>query len=180
MKKAVIIAICAIILIYLGRLIMDRKIKFFDFLMRLEDSKVKSGAVTYDTGGATKYGIAQKYHTSVDVPNITKVEAAAIYYTEYFKPLQLSNISSDKLAYIIFDAAVNQGVGTAKKIVLEAASQKSYIDALKLLDKNPSGSFAQIKQIRANRYKSLAQNAKYAKYLTGWLNRLNIIEKEFV
>lgn len=158
---------------------MDRKIKFFDFLMRLEDSKVKSGAVTYDTGGATKYGIAQKYHTSVDVPNITKVEAAAIYYTEYFKPLQLSNVTNDKLAYIIFDCAVNQGVGTAKKIVLEAANQKSFVDALKVLDKSPLNSFQAIKQIRLNRYKSLAQSAKYAKYLKGWENRLNIIEKEF-
>ena len=72
------------------------------------------------TGGAcgkgacrgTKYGIAASAHPSLDIPNLTLDQAQAIYHDTYWSPIQADALPKP-LALLVFDAAVNCGVGRA-------------------------------------------------------------------
>jgi lysozyme family protein len=73
-----------------------------------------------DPGGPTKYGIAQNYHPGVDVKNLTEVGAKAIYKKDYWDPISGDSIKDQSLAEMLFDAAVNLGVGRTVRL-LQAA-----------------------------------------------------------
>ena len=68
-----------------------------------------------DPGGATNYGIAKKYHPSVDIKNLTKEGAVAIYKVEYWDALSLDLITSQRVRWKIFDIAVNLGTDRAAR-----------------------------------------------------------------
>lgn len=71
---------------------------------------------SYDPGGLTKYGIAKKFHPSVDVANLTLEGAEAIYHSEYWLPSGAQGYA-EPLALNVFDAAVNLGVPRAKALL---------------------------------------------------------------
>lgn len=82
-----------------------------------------------DRGGATKYGITQLVYTSwlashgkqsMDVRDLTREEAKAIYLELYWNPARTEDLPP-AVRDIHFDAAVNHGVGRAAKLLQEAA-----------------------------------------------------------
>lgn len=88
------------------------------YVLRNEDRKL-TGAVTYDSGGKTRYGIAQKFHPDLDPAFYTcdKERALAwaegIYQEEYASPLHIGEIVSQTIANKILDIGINCGVGVA-------------------------------------------------------------------
>lgn len=66
----------------------------------------------YDPGGLTKFGICQRSHPGVDIANLTREGALAIYWNEYWL-----RCGCDKMpwhyAMLTFDTAVNQGTDAA-------------------------------------------------------------------
>lgn len=72
-----------------------------------------------DGGGATRFGISQIAHPSVDVRNLTREGAAAIYRAEYWQPMQCDELPAP-LALCVFDCAVNQGRMAAARLLQEA------------------------------------------------------------
>lgn len=73
----------------------------------------------WDNGGKTKYGIAQKFHPEVDVQNLTKDGAIQIYFEEYWNACKCGDMPY-WAALIVFDAAVQHGVGPAQRFIQEA------------------------------------------------------------
>ncbi len=71
---------------------------------------------TVDQGGVTKWGIAQKFHTDVDVPNLTRAGAIELYRIEYWNPM-FDGISDERAATKIFDFYVNMVPSSAVKVV---------------------------------------------------------------
>jgi len=63
-----------------------------------------------DLGGETKYGIAKRFYPDVDIKNLTEDEAKEIYKKDYW----------DRH----FDMCVNQGYGTAIRILQRACNAK--------------------------------------------------------
>ncbi len=61
-----------------------------------------------DDGGTTRWGIAQRYHPNVDVANLTREGAVAIYRSEYWDKLRCDDLPPG-LAFLAFDLAVNPG-----------------------------------------------------------------------
>ncbi len=104
-----------------------------------------------DAGGETKWGISKRAYPELDIPNLKKPDAIAIYYRDYWLPSGSNNLAFD-LAAVNFDCAVNQGLGRAKKWL--AACE---------------GSAVKYMELRRNHYLSL-RNPTYEK---GWLNRLS-------
>lgn len=107
-------------------------------------------------GSAVNFGINGKAHPNVDIKNLTQAQAAGIYKNEYW-----DKIGGDKLApgtaMMAMDAAVNQGVGYAQKLLKESG-----------------GDVAKMAELRRADYQALAQNnPSKAKYLPGWLKRLD-------
>ena len=76
-----------------------------------------------DLGGETKYGITKRFYPDLDIKNLSKDEARKIYYEDYWLRFKVPEIP-DQLKHIYFDMCVNQGVGTAVKIIQKALNSK--------------------------------------------------------
>lgn len=69
-----------------------------------------------DPGGITKFGISKRAYPMLDIPNLTEDDAARIYERDYFTRAGCW-MYRDALALAVFDAAVNQGVPTAVRLL---------------------------------------------------------------
>lgn len=72
-----------------------------------------------DPGGETKFGISKRAYPDVDIRNLTLDDARAIYRRDYW-----DRVGGDDLPYrwalLVFDAAVNQGVDPAIRMMQDA------------------------------------------------------------
>jgi lysozyme family protein len=81
-----------------------------------------------DPGGATKYGISKRSHPDVDVVNLTEDGAKAIYYSDYWLPLQAEKLIAPLpadlfpfgLATKVLDMAVPCGLTSAVQALQRA------------------------------------------------------------
>lgn len=69
-----------------------------------------------DPGGLTRFGISQRAHPEVDVSRLTVEGAKRIYRTEYWDRARCEAFPLC-IALALFDAAVNQGVTTAVRLL---------------------------------------------------------------
>jgi hypothetical protein len=131
--------------------------KALDFVLRWEGGYSNDKD---DPGGETKFGISKRSYPEVNIKDLTREEAASIYRRDYWDTMLCDSRSSD-LALAVFDSAVNCGIARTA-IWLEGS--RSVEDLL-----------AQ----RKAHYENLARKRPLmAKYLKGWMNRLNALEKE--
>ena len=80
------------------------------------------------TGGAvgtgqlrgSKFGVSAAAYPDTDIGKLTRVDADAIYRTDYFVPIQGDKLPAP-LALLAFDAAVNNGVERSAKWLQAAA-----------------------------------------------------------
>jgi lysozyme family protein len=73
-----------------------------------------------DPGGLTKYGISQRAYPHLDIRNLSESQASAIYRADYWTPAGCAQVPG-AIGIMLFDIAVNQGQGTAVKLLQEAA-----------------------------------------------------------
>ena len=76
-----------------------------------------------DLGGETNFGIAKRFYPKVDIKNLTKEGAKEIYKKDYWDKNKVDRLPDD-LKHIFFDMCVNQGRGTAVKILQRAINGK--------------------------------------------------------
>lgn len=75
---------------------------------------VEGGYVENDAGkGPSNFGINAAAHPGVDIKNLTREQAVAIYKSDYWEPLGLGALEAP-LAIAAFDTAVNMGTGRAR------------------------------------------------------------------
>lgn len=67
----------------------------------------------------TKYGISAKSYPDEDIAGMTLERAAAIYREHYWAPIRGDDLPAP-LALMVFDSAVNNGVGNAVRWLQEA------------------------------------------------------------
>ena len=113
-----------------------------------------------DKGGATKFGIDQRSHPSVNIRELTADEATQIYWDEYWQKLHCDQYPIP-MDWVWFNACVNCGVGRAQKLVRQAgANPRKFLDA------------------QDDFYKNLAEaRPSSRKYLKGWLARTADLRK---
>ena len=76
-----------------------------------------------DLGGETKYGITKRFYPDVDIKNLTKEEAEKIYYDDYWVKNRVPQLP-ENLRHIYFDMCINQGRGTAVRVLQRACNAK--------------------------------------------------------
>ena len=76
-----------------------------------------------DLGGETKYGITKRFYPDVDIKNLTKEDAKKIYYDDYCVKNRVPQLPKN-LRYIYFDMCINQGRGTAVRVLQRACNAK--------------------------------------------------------
>ena len=92
--------------------------KAFEILIGHEGGYVND---VNDRGGETRYGISKRAYPHIDIANLTLAQAKAIYRTDYWDKAKCSSLPPD-LALLVFDAAVNNGVGAAIRWLQRAAN----------------------------------------------------------
>ena len=83
-----------------------------DHLLALEGGYVNHGD---DKGGETNYGISKRAYPLVSIRTLTRDDAVQIYHRDYWSPLRLDELQSERVARCAFDFGVNAGIGTAAK-----------------------------------------------------------------
>ena len=63
-----------------------------------------------DPGGETNWGISKRSYPHLDIKNLTRDQAATIYYTDFWAPLADADPA---VKFQMFDFAVNSGISTA-------------------------------------------------------------------
>lgn len=134
-----------------------------------------------DPGGETKYGISKKSYPNLDIKSLTSEQAKQIYYNDFWVPLKLDNIESERLRLHLFDFAVNAGKSKAIKTLQDVLGrletgkmENDTIRAANLSTKNVPKLYA---EERIAYYKRLAK-ARGDQFLKGWLKRVDDIEKK--
>jgi len=141
-----------------------------------------------DSGAGTKYGISDARDGKVDgltdinndgkgdvkVENLTRDQAIEIYKKLYFDPCKIDLINDEFLALHVFDFAVNSGVGRSIKTLQKVVGVKDdgIIGNQTLAKANSKSYVEEFKQARIVFYKSIG-TGKNAKFLKGWINRVN-------
>lgn len=162
--------------------------KAVSWVLSNEDAHM-SGVVTTDSGGRTRWGIAEKSNSSLPDGFYTFMSlneslgiAKDIYRNQYWQPICGDEIRDDSIGTKILDMAVNNGVSTAVKMLQNALNATG---ATLICDGHIGpNTLACVNQIPADqlmpvlvgvltaRYQAIVQdNPDNAKYLQGWLNR---------
>jgi lysozyme family protein len=154
---------------------------FFEWLMRWEGETLEN--VPGDRGGPTRYGIDQRSHPDVVIAALTRDRARRIYATE-FGASYASELPAP-LCWALFDGEINQGksgaarclqlaLGTVRVDGVIGRETKAAVRRAALLPLT----FSLLKK-REERYKKTAWgDATLAKFLPGWLNRVESLRKE--
>lgn len=106
-----------------------------------------------DPGGETKYGIAKRFHPNVDIKNLTELDAAKIYFDEYW--MKLPDSLSFPLDIAAMDSAVNLGVSRTQSLIPD----------------NPSYDLFLMRRIRYYTDKVI-ENPVKLKFFFGWMIRV--------
>lgn len=72
-----------------------------------------------DSGGETQWGISKRSYPNVDIKNLTRDAAKAIYERDFWDPVA-SKITDGALCFQALDAAVNHGMGNAVRFIQRA------------------------------------------------------------
>ena len=89
----------------------------FDALIGNEGGYVVDPA---DPGGETNWGISKRSYPAVDIKNLTKEGAKAIYLRDFWGPCGADRLPG--VAFDLFDMAVNSGVKRAVIVLQQAIS----------------------------------------------------------
>lgn len=74
----------------------------------------------YDPKNHSKYGITQKQYPNIDIQNLTKQEAAILYYRDFWSTQLYEKINSEEIIEKLFETAVELGTKTSN-ILLQRA-----------------------------------------------------------
>ncbi|MCB0328684.1 MAG: peptidoglycan-binding protein [Bdellovibrionales bacterium] len=153
-------------------------------------------------GNVTNLGITQSVYNSWrakhDLPNrstleITKKEAAHLYKEEYWDRAHCPNLP-EKSSLVQFDTAVNMGVGGATLLLQKTINQflppderisvdgafgpKTERALAAVLERTSDKDLAlRYLENREEKYRQLATVGANEKFLRGWLNRIDALEK---
>lgn len=75
-----------------------------------------------DAGGETNFGISKRSYPNVDIKNLTRDQAIAIYYNDFWLKGPYGNLADAELASKVFNTSVNAGQSRAIKLLQQAAN----------------------------------------------------------
>lgn len=108
------------------------------FVLREEGGLVDNPA---DPGGLTNWGISQAAYPNLNIRNLTREQAMTIYFTDYWQ-----RSGADKLPWplnvVVFDSAVNAGVGMAQRWLNESGGNAMKVLAKRLMFYTGIGTWA--------------------------------------
>ena len=167
----------------------DQFINALPFILRWEGGYVNHPD---DPGGATNKGVTQKTYDAwrrrsglakQDVRHLEYEELNAIYKSGYWLPPRCDQLDNP-LNLVQFDTSVNMGVKRAVRMLqsaLDCSVDGSFgpKTLAAVMQCDPGKALIAYCDRREKYYRDLAQRRpRLAKFLNGWLNRLNALRRE--
>lgn len=154
----------------------------FLFTLQHEDS-TRSGKVTIDAGGRTRFGIAEKFHPALPEEFFTGsaedalAEAEKIEEREYWGAMRLAEVENQNIANKLFDMGVNMGVRQAAvyaqraaHVVEDGVIGRKTLAAINYAD--PIAYYQALCELSAAHYRHVAAvNPAQVVNLQGWMKR---------
>lgn len=75
-----------------------------------------------DFGGETNFGISKRSYPNVDIKNLTRDQAIAIYHKDFWSKGPYGGLADAELASKVFNTSVNAGQSRAIKLLQQAAN----------------------------------------------------------
>ena len=152
-----------------GPTIFDQAVAFV-----LED-RIEGGYVNdpRDPGGETSFGISKRSYPKVNIKSLTRDGAISIYKRDYWDAAGCDTMPP-KIAVAVFDCAVNQGVGIAKRLIQKAAG----VGADGIIGPKTRAAIGRanqedlVVQFLGWRLRRYAFTANASIYMRGWSNRV--------
>jgi lysozyme family protein len=127
-----------------------------------------------DPGGETNFGISKRSYPQVDIKNLTKEEASAIYLRDFWK---FNGLANQMLANKVFDMYVNMGHQAI--MILQRLLGGVGVDGVYGVQTetaanaaNPFVLLMHYQSALVQHYRAIAaSNPAEAKFLTGWIRR---------
>ena len=140
-----------------------------------------------DEGGRTGQGILQSEYTkwlkANDLPNKDVWEMPdkhrdTIYCDKYWEPMKAEKMPLP-IAYMVFDAAVNHGVGFAPKALQKSLNVKvdGIIGNMTIAAANAIDTEVFRERFRAQRWARMQSRPSFPSFKTGWEKRLNDVDR---
>lgn len=143
-----------------------------DFVLK---ERIEGGYVNdpRDPGGETNFGISKRSYPKVNMKTLTREGAIAIYKRDYWDAAGCDELPP-KVAVAVFDCAVNQGVGIAKKLLQRAArvTPDGAIGPKTLAAINKADEDELVVQFLGWRLRRYAFTQNASTYMRGWSNRV--------
>ncbi|WP_035604509.1 glycoside hydrolase family 108 protein [Edwardsiella tarda] len=131
------------------------------------------GAVNKGQLKGTKFGLAAMTYPDLDIKNLTPEQAKAIYQRDWWSKFGMERFPQ-ALAYQMFDAAVNHGIGRANQFLQRAVSVNddgkvgpATLSALNSADLNDV-----LMLFLAERLQYFTEVKTWKDYCTGWTRRV--------
>lgn len=147
-----------------------------------------------DSGGQTIYGITRRNHPELKIwksidqlPTVREKRAyrankeemeeiKMVYYRKYYRKLQCDYFNDDCLSLQLFDMGVNAGTSMATKLLQEVLgiTKDGIVGEQTITTANLKRNVTEAyKEKRREYYKSIARKGNNAKFLQGWLRRVD-------
>ena len=130
-----------------------------------------------DPGGETKYGISKRAYPTVDIANLTIDTAKAIYQRDYWTKVRADELPGC-VAAMVFDSAVNNGVGRAIRllqmavgVIADGEFGQGTMTAVKVFLAGRPASALMV-EFQARRMVYMADLYNWHDYGLGWSRRL--------
>lgn len=141
------------------------------------------------TGGAcgrgecrgTKFGVSAAAYPGLDITTLTLAEAQAVYRRDYWNQVQ-GDLLPPPLALLVFDAAVNNGVGRAVRWLQGAAGvvEDGVVGPMTLQAVSSATGAALMAELQARRLLFMAGLATWRQFGAGWARRLSRLPYEAI
>lgn len=148
-------------------------------LLKLEGGYEPAG--TGDPGGETNFGISKRAYPNLDIKNLTKAKATAIYFSDYWLAGHLEQLPYQGVATKMLDMCVNMGDVRGIKLLQQVLGwwlpvtidgklgPKTLAACAMLTDQELVDN---LRICAADYYKGLAaDHPALRKFLNGWLRR---------
>jgi len=158
----------------------ERFLRAVEFVLAHEGGYVNDPA---DPGGETKWGISRRSYPELDIANLTREDAIAIYYRDWWQRYGYDRLMSPTIAAKVLDLSVHVGPRQAHMMLqraLHAVGRRDVaVDGIigpKTISAAnaapPDALLAALRAEAAAYYRQLIErNPALKKYERGWMNR---------
>lgn len=129
--------------------------------------------VVGDPGGETNWGISKRSYPTVDIKNLTRDGARAIYLRDFWQRGQMDKYDG-AIAFQAFDFAVNSGIETSVRMLQRAAgvADDGHVGAVTVAAITGKGITDMLMLFLAERLDFMRKLSTWPKFGAGWAGRI--------